>query len=103
VLSYANIAFRIPTFIQRIVVTPAYHRIHHSLDMKEGNSNFAVVFPLWDMLFGTHVDPTRTEPTAVGVDRDPIPRSFVAELLSPVTYRRLARNRTAAKRDPSVV
>ena len=53
VLAHANIAFRIPTFIQRLFVTPAYHRIHHSLDMKEGNSNFAVVLPLWDMLFGT--------------------------------------------------
>jgi sterol desaturase/sphingolipid hydroxylase (fatty acid hydroxylase superfamily) len=93
VLSHANIAFRIPAFVQRIFVTPAYHRIHHSLDMKEGNSNFAVVLPLWDMLFGTHVDPTRTEPHAVGVDRDPIPRSFLAEILSPVTYRQLVRNR----------
>ena len=93
VLSHANIAFRVPVFIQRLFVTPAYHRIHHSLDMKEGNSNFAVVFPLWDILFGTHIDPARTEPAAVGVHRDPIPRSFTAELLSPVTYRRLVRNR----------
>lgn len=30
---------------------------------------------------------------AVGVERDPIPRSFVAEMLSPVTFRRLVRRR----------
>ena len=30
------------------------HRIHHSQDMKEGNSNFGNVFPWWDMLFKTY-------------------------------------------------
>jgi sterol desaturase/sphingolipid hydroxylase (fatty acid hydroxylase superfamily) len=97
-LSHANVAFRVPVFIQRAFVTPAYHRIHHSLDIKEGNSNFAVVLPIWDMIFGTHVDPVSTQPKAVGVHRDPIPRAFVSELLSPFTFRRLVRRARQASR-----
>ncbi len=98
VLSHANVAFRIPVFVQRVFVTPAYHRIHHSLDMKEGNSNFSVVLPIWDMIFGTHIDPASTEPKAVGVDRDPIPRAFLSELLSPFIFRRLVRRARRVQR-----
>jgi sterol desaturase/sphingolipid hydroxylase (fatty acid hydroxylase superfamily) len=32
------------------------HRIHHSQDPREGNSNFANVFSWWDRLFGTYVN-----------------------------------------------
>jgi sterol desaturase/sphingolipid hydroxylase (fatty acid hydroxylase superfamily) len=44
-----------------LIVTPNFHRIHHSLDMKEGNSNFGIVFPFWDKLFGTCVSKTYTQ------------------------------------------
>jgi sterol desaturase/sphingolipid hydroxylase (fatty acid hydroxylase superfamily) len=36
-----------------IIVTPNFHRIHHSLDMKEGNSNFGGIFVFWDYVFRT--------------------------------------------------
>jgi sterol desaturase/sphingolipid hydroxylase (fatty acid hydroxylase superfamily) len=40
-------------YLSYLIVTPNFHRVHHSLDMKEGNSNFGIVFPYWDRLFGT--------------------------------------------------
>src|SRR5262245_3113295 len=49
-LSHANIAFRIPAFVHRVVVTPDLHRIHHSIDMRDGNSNYSTVFPIWDLV-----------------------------------------------------
>ena len=91
ILAHANVDFRIPAWVQRVAVTPGYHRIHHSLDPREGNSNFAVVLPLWDMLFGTYVDPVKTPTPDVGMKADPIPRSFGRELLVPFTWRRLVR------------
>ena len=36
------------------VVTPDMHRIHHSADSGEGNSNFANLLPWWDRLFSTY-------------------------------------------------
>jgi sterol desaturase/sphingolipid hydroxylase (fatty acid hydroxylase superfamily) len=90
--AHANIAFRIPAFVHRIVVTPEFHRLHHSIDAKQGNSNYSTVFPIWDMIFGTHTDPMLVEAREMGIDQDPIPRQFLSELLSPVTFYRLVRN-----------
>jgi sterol desaturase/sphingolipid hydroxylase (fatty acid hydroxylase superfamily) len=33
------------------------HRIHHSPEMRETNSNFGAVFSFWDRMFGTYVEP----------------------------------------------
>ena len=55
---HANV--QIPTAVDRVLrlvlVTPDMHRIHHSEDMREGNSNFASLFSFWDRLFHTYVD-----------------------------------------------
>jgi sterol desaturase/sphingolipid hydroxylase (fatty acid hydroxylase superfamily) len=43
----------------RLLVSPLYHRLHHSLAHAEGRHaraygcNFAALFPLWDIVFGT--------------------------------------------------
>ena len=39
--------------ITRLIVTPQIHRVHHSLEWQEANSNFASFLSLWDRLFGT--------------------------------------------------
>jgi sterol desaturase/sphingolipid hydroxylase (fatty acid hydroxylase superfamily) len=95
-LAHANIAFRIPAFVHRILVTPEFHRIHHAIDANQGNSNYSTVFPIWDLLFGSHTDPRLVEVRETGIDRDPIPRRFLSELLSPVTLHRLTRDRSGA-------
>lgn len=87
-LAHANVAFRIPAFAHRLVVTPDVHRIHHSIDARQGNSNYSTVFPIWDLLFGSYADPRRAEPREMGIRQDPIPRRFLSELLSPVTLAR---------------
>ncbi|MFN2646204.1 MAG: sterol desaturase family protein [Burkholderiales bacterium] len=64
--SHANV--RIPRAVDRllrlIVVTPDMHRVHHSVEMGETNSNFGFALPWWDRLFGTY----RAEP-ALGHER----------------------------------
>jgi sterol desaturase/sphingolipid hydroxylase (fatty acid hydroxylase superfamily) len=92
-LAHANIAFRIPAVVHRVFVTPEVHRIHHSIDPRHGNSNYSTVFAIWDLLFGSYADPGLVEARQTGIDRDPIPRRFVSELLSPVTLHTLTRQR----------
>lgn len=91
-VGHANIRFRIPGFVHRLAVTPEFHRIHHSADPHLGNSNYGVVFPYWDMMFGTHSDPLRVTVGDAGIQDDPIPRRFVEELKSPVTYGELVKH-----------
>jgi sterol desaturase/sphingolipid hydroxylase (fatty acid hydroxylase superfamily) len=95
-VGHANIGFRIPRFMHRLAVTPEFHRIHHSADPQLGNSNFGVVLPFWDMAFGTHADPLQVAVAGAGIHDDPIPRQFVEELKSPVTYGRLVARRQQA-------
>ena len=54
-LSHANVS--IGATAQRLVgwaiVTPDYHRVHHSADVRYADTQFATVIPLYDHLFGT--------------------------------------------------
>jgi sterol desaturase/sphingolipid hydroxylase (fatty acid hydroxylase superfamily) len=49
---------RIPSGVERllrlIVVTPDMHRVHHSVNPIETNSNFGFNLPWWDRLLGTY-------------------------------------------------
>jgi sterol desaturase/sphingolipid hydroxylase (fatty acid hydroxylase superfamily) len=70
-----------------IVVTPEMHRVHHSILVRETNSNFGFNLPWWDRLFGTY----RAQPEAghegmtIGINqfRDPRELGFVRMLLQP--------------------
>jgi len=56
--NHANL--RLPLGLDRIlrliVVTPDMHRVHHSVVIRETNSNFGFNLPWWDRLFGTYKD-----------------------------------------------
>jgi sterol desaturase/sphingolipid hydroxylase (fatty acid hydroxylase superfamily) len=56
VFGHANV--RLPNWLDRglrlIIVTPNMHRIHHSTDQLETDSNFGATFSFWDRLFGTY-------------------------------------------------
>lgn len=61
--SHSNI--RLPIWLDKflgvLVVTPRYHYVHHSIDITEGNSNFSVLFSVWDRLFGTYNCPYKLD------------------------------------------
>jgi len=46
--------------VRFFIVTPDMHRVHHSVLIRETNSNFGFNFPWWDRLFGTY----RAQPVA---------------------------------------
>ncbi|WP_282048202.1 sterol desaturase family protein [Sulfitobacter mediterraneus] len=55
--NHANI--NLPVWIDRrlrwVLVTPDMHRVHHSVDPRETNSNYGFNLPWWDRLLGTYV------------------------------------------------
>jgi len=56
-LQHANLRWRWPGFLEQVLVSPSYHRLHHAIGFgHEGPArgvNFAVLFPIWDILFRT--------------------------------------------------
>jgi sterol desaturase/sphingolipid hydroxylase (fatty acid hydroxylase superfamily) len=77
-LSHANVRMAFGPVLGRVLVSPAYHRLHHRIGLGHesagpgslGGHNFAVLFPLWDHLFGTARHDGRYEPTGI---RDQLP------------------------------
>jgi len=77
-LSHANVRMSFGPVLGRLLVSPAYHRLHHRIGLGHesagpgslGGHNFAVLFPLWDHLFGTARHDGRYEPTGI---RDQLP------------------------------
>jgi len=70
-----RIPVRFDRYLRCFLVTPDMHRVHHSIVVRETNSNFGFNLPWWDRLLGTY----RSQPAAghdamtIGIDqfRDP--------------------------------
>ena len=54
--AHANVRLwpRLDRVARVVLVTPDVHRIHHSTLTRETDSNFGIVFSVWDRLFGTY-------------------------------------------------
>lgn len=69
---HADVAFPrgLDRLLSPILVTPDFHAVHHSREVRQGNSNYGMLFSFWDRLFGTaqaHDRPT-LEALRFGVD-----------------------------------
>lgn len=55
-LEHANIRVRggLDRFLRLLVVTPDMHKVHHSREIRETNSNYSNIFSFWDRLLGTY-------------------------------------------------
>jgi len=55
---------RLPLALDRvlrlIIVTPDMHRVHHSVEDNEANSNFGFNLSVWDRIFGTYIAQPRS-------------------------------------------
>ena len=76
--SHANVRLGFGWLGERLLVSPRFHRQHHAIGIGHeshgpgtlGGCNFAVLFPLWDILFATARFDGRCEPTGI---RDQLP------------------------------
>ncbi len=66
----------------RIFISPAGHAVHHSSRESDFNANYAHVFSLWDVVFGTFVDGSEP-PRSFGIDGMPVPERLTAQFFHP--------------------
>jgi sterol desaturase/sphingolipid hydroxylase (fatty acid hydroxylase superfamily) len=69
-LEHANIRlnFRVDWFVRLLVVTPNMHKVHHSRDQVETDSNYSNIFSIWDRLFGTYTAAIDFHKLSYGLD-----------------------------------
>jgi sterol desaturase/sphingolipid hydroxylase (fatty acid hydroxylase superfamily) len=101
-LPHANLWWgsgRIGRVVSRVVVTPAFHRLHHTVDGRT-DVNMGTILVVWDALAGCAVYPTADwTPFATGLAGRPIPveqagprpahlRTFAIQLAEPFVVAR---------------
>jgi sterol desaturase/sphingolipid hydroxylase (fatty acid hydroxylase superfamily) len=72
-LSHANVRLSFGPVLGRLLVSPRFHRLHHTIGIGHesfgpgtmGGHNFAVLFPVWDMVFGSARFDDRYDPTGI--------------------------------------
>jgi sterol desaturase/sphingolipid hydroxylase (fatty acid hydroxylase superfamily) len=75
-------------WLGNVIVSPRYHRWHHSHSSLGGNSNFSNMFSFWDRLFGTRYYPQDRVAEVFGLDVDDCPESYWQQLLYPFRKQR---------------
>ncbi len=68
--------------LRAVIVSPRFHRWHHSDAASARDRNFAGLLPVLDILFGTWYMPRDARPTSFGVDL-PVPEGLPAQLVFP--------------------
>jgi sterol desaturase/sphingolipid hydroxylase (fatty acid hydroxylase superfamily) len=70
-----------------LLVSPNFHRIHHSRDRRHYDKNFAGMFSILDVVFGTAHFPARREQIDTGLD-DKFEATTLTEYLIALRARR---------------
>jgi sterol desaturase/sphingolipid hydroxylase (fatty acid hydroxylase superfamily) len=56
-------------FLEKILVTPSHHRVHHAINPEYMDKNHSQIFIIWDKLFGTFQEELETVPAVFGITR----------------------------------
>lgn len=56
-------------FLEKIIVTPSHHRVHHALNPEYMDRNHSQIFIIWDKLFGTFQEELPEVPPVYGITR----------------------------------
>lgn len=56
-------------FLEKIIVTPSHHRVHHAINPIYLDKNHGQIFIIWDKLFGTFQEELDDVPPVYGITR----------------------------------
>jgi hypothetical protein len=55
--------------LEKIIVTPSHHRVHHAINPEYIDKNHSQIFIIWDKLFGTFQEELPNIPAVYGITR----------------------------------
>ena len=64
-------------FLNRIILTPSHHRVHHAKNPLYMDTNFCNLLNIWDHLFGTLRNEREDMPPEYGITRKMNPHNFL--------------------------
>lgn len=90
VLLHANVPWDFGP-LRYVIASPRFHRWHHTSEEHGLDKNFAGLFPVFDLLFGTFYMPRGEQPGQFGVRNDEVPQSLWAQMVYP--FRKASKSR----------
>jgi sterol desaturase/sphingolipid hydroxylase (fatty acid hydroxylase superfamily) len=63
-LRHSHIWLRYPVWLEHLLISPAQHQVHHSIDPRHRDKNFGEILAIWDWMTGSLYVP-RAEETGV--------------------------------------
>ena len=74
--------------LDKVLVSPALHQIHHSRAEKHFDTNYGEVLAIWDWLFRTHYQPREREDLEFGIGDEAVQPhpTLAAAMLEPFVY-----------------
>ena len=79
---HANIGWNLKA-VEPLLATPRFHHWHHGEEREAIDVNFAIHFPVYDRLFGTHHMPDGRWPKSYGIEGHPVPNGYWQQFLYP--------------------
>lgn len=56
-------------WLEKIIVTPSHHRVHHAINPEYIDKNYGQIFIFWDKWFGTYQEERKEIPPVYGITR----------------------------------
>ena len=88
---HSNISWDFGPF-RYVLVSPAYHRWHHTSDREAMDKNFAGIFPIWDWLFNT-MYVSETLPRKYGLMGKSMSENLLQQIVYPFSEYRTRKSR----------
>jgi sterol desaturase/sphingolipid hydroxylase (fatty acid hydroxylase superfamily) len=82
-LRHSHIPIRLPECLEKIVISPLQHQIHHSRQTEHWDKNMGVSLAIWDLMAGTWVSSKNIEQLKFGI-RERKRQSFIQEMKAPL-------------------
>ena len=69
--------------LSKVIYTPSLHKIHHSISINEGNSNYGMIFVFWDKILATWLSGASVKSSSIriGLEEFQKPRWTMKQLL----------------------
>ncbi|HEY0107777.1 MAG TPA: sterol desaturase family protein [Rhizomicrobium sp.] len=66
-LRHTHMPFYYPASLNRFLISPSAHQLHHSSEERHFDRNFGNILAIWDHLFGTYIAPSREDRYRLGL------------------------------------
>jgi len=79
-LRHSHIGIQYWPWLEKLIISPAQHQLHHSLDFRHYDKNFGATLALWDWFFGSLHYSEDVDGLVLGVDEGHIDHQNLKEL-----------------------